>query len=61
MMDLPDAPWIRDAEMNGVPEDAPVHCPVCGEETDSVYMLYGEVVGCPNCISLKDAYKYLKD
>ena len=32
-MSLPDAPWIRDAELNGLPEDPEVECPVCGSKT----------------------------
>ena len=60
MMDLPDAPWIRETEQFGVPEDPPVYCPVCGEETDTVYVQFGEVIGCSCCVCRKDAYQYLK-
>lgn len=55
MTSLPDAPWIRDAELNGIPEDPPCRCPVCGEECETYYFTYergvrGDVIGCENCI-----------
>ena len=48
---LPDAPWIRDAEINGMPEVKHPRCPICGsEESDYFYVSGGEVVGCECCI-----------
>ena len=42
---------------DGTPPDAP-HCPVCGEETDTVYTDYGgEIVGCNNCLTPHDAWE----
>lgn len=59
MTDLPDAPWIRDAEINGMPEDPPPLCPVCGEEAEDYYIdLAGDIIGCENCVRRKDAYEY---
>ena len=43
MQDLPDAPWIRDAELNGYPSPDPVCCPVCGDEANSFYLQDGIV------------------
>ena len=61
-MQIPDAPWIRDAELNGVPEDDPVHCPICGEECDTIiYDRYGEIVGCNQCIRERDAYEWAEE
>lgn len=60
MEQLPDAPWIRDAELNGVPEDPPVICPVCGAECEEIYETreYGEVLGCDKCILIREAYDW---
>lgn len=58
-MQIPDAPWIRDAEQNGYPGDDPVECPVCGEECDTIYAdMYGNVVGCENCVMKQDAWEW---
>lgn len=56
LTNLPDAPWIRDAELNGPPEPDPVYCPVCGEDCSEIYFdKTGNVVGCDYCISKQDA------
>jgi hypothetical protein len=61
MNDLPDAPWIREAEMYGLPEAPAPICPCCGQECDTYYYTWdegirGDVVGCENCIRAEDAY-----
>ena len=62
MNDLPDAPWVRDAELNGYPSDDPVHCPICGEECDTIfYDKNGEIFGCEQCIQKKDAYEWAEE
>ena len=55
---IPDAPWIRDAELNGIPSPDPPVCPVCYEETDRFYIAKGtnEIIGCENCIDSVDAW-----
>jgi hypothetical protein len=55
---IPDAPWIRDAEQNGMPSSAPPVCPVCYQETDRFYIANGsnEIIGCENCIDSVDAW-----
>ena len=59
MEQIPDAPWIRDAEINGVGEPDPVKCPVCGEECDTIYAdMYGNVFGCEECIMKQDAWEW---
>lgn len=55
MQDLPDAPWIRDAELNGYPSPDPVCCPVCGDEANSFYLQDGIVIGCEHCVTEVDA------
>lgn len=61
MDQIPDAPWIRDAELNGVGEtdETPVYCPICGSETDTIYTdRDGDAVGCSECVSMWDAYDW---
>ncbi len=59
MEQIPDAPWIRDAELNGIESPDPVYCPVCGSECEEIYTdRDGEVVGCTECVSLWDAYDW---
>jgi hypothetical protein len=52
---VPDAPWIRDAEMHGVPEEPDVHCPICGETASYIYLYDGDAIGCNNCIKIREA------
>ena len=62
MNQLPDAPWIRDAEINGFGEPDPVECPVCGSECDTIYMdRDGDVFGCENCIIKTDAWFWAEE
>ena len=62
MEHVPDAPWIRDAELNGYPADDPVHCPICGEECDTLFFdRNDDVFGCERCISRRDAYDWAEE
>jgi hypothetical protein len=62
MAQTPDAPWIRDAEINGFGEPDPVECPVCGSECDTIYMdRDGDVFGCENCIIKTDAWFWAEE
>lgn len=56
---IPDAPYIRDAEMNGYPSDDPVICPCCGAEAESFFFYNGgtDILGCDKCIECKDAWE----
>lgn len=58
---LPDAPWIRDAELNGLPEDPEVECPVCGSKTcDQIFLdKFGEAVGCEYCLKALTVWDWL--
>lgn len=61
MPDLPDAPWIRDAEINGMPEADPVYCPVCGEEDPEMFYCDKtgvDVIGCSCCVTLWDPWEW---
>ena len=52
MQTILDAPYIRDAERYGVPEYPPVHCPICGEECETVYLDKDlNAVGCEVCLA----------
>ena len=58
-----DPPDIARTLATGYPDgkdpQAPI-CPVCGEETDTVYTDYGgEIVGCSNCLTPHDAWERL--
>ena len=59
MIDLPDAPWIRDAEKYGAPIDEDVFCPVCGEENpEYFYIADNDVIGCSVCVGRCDPYDW---
>ena len=55
-----DAPWIRDAEMNGDEETIEVECPVCGQRCETLFTnrQTNEVFGCECCIRIEDAYEW---
>ena len=59
MFDLPDPPYIRNAERTGYEdgrEDRPVICPVCGEQDpDFIYVYKSDnmILGCTECIERK--------
>lgn len=62
-MTVPDAPWIRDAEMYGTgsAEPDPI-CPVCEEECGTIYFdVNMEPCGCDKCITTRDAWDWWQD
>ena len=61
MIQIRDAPWIRDAEMNGY-GDPPVECPICGEDCESIY-LDGDrnVCGCEKCMKIIDSWDWMRE
>lgn len=65
MQDIPDDPQIRNAILNGRPEEPEVRCPCCRRECETLFLEYdgkagtkGDVVGCEHCITTEDAWKY---
>ena len=57
---IPDADWIRETEMTGMPSPEPVHCPVCGGEIETIYTdKDGDVIGCDNCIKPHDIWDWM--
>ena len=59
-MGIPDAPWIRDAENNGIEYAEPPVCPVCGEECETLYedRDTSYINGCNKCIREVDAWEW---
>ncbi len=62
MIDIPDAPWVRQAERDGMPpydEEEEVNCPICGKECESIYLdKDNEPFGCDECVKKMDAYEW---
>lgn len=59
MGQIPDAPWIREAEMNGVDYEPQPKCPVCGEECETIYLdREGDPCGCEWCTSKVDSWEW---
>ena len=57
MEQVADAPWIREAENDGMPDngEAP-ECPIYGHRCRTIYMdSYGDPIGCNECITAVDA------
>ena len=62
MTTVPDAPWIREAERDGLPYIPPVICPICGGECEEIYEdLHSGVAGCNRCIRCRDADEWFAD
>lgn len=53
---IPDAPWIRDAENNGIDDkEYTWYCPVCGAENpERIYTFNGDVWACDQCLESQD-------
>lgn len=64
MAQIPDAPWIQDAERNGIEghDGPPPKCPICGSTTcDQIYLnKYSEEVGCEDCLTRMDVWDWAK-
>ena len=59
---IPDAPWIRDAELNGMPDAPDVKCPYCDAiNPDTFYVQNGVVMGCSECMDAKDPWEWAAD
>lgn len=53
-----DAPYIREAELFGIPDLDPVECPCCGKTCKTIYKAGPDVIGCNHCIDAIDAYDW---
>lgn len=57
-------PEITNALRTGYPHGEPKwpHCPVCGDECETIYWhKNGTVVGCDMCLEKQDAWDYQKE
>ncbi len=62
MIDLPDAPWIRETELHGMPEADDINCPVCGAENPEFFYLDGfDVIGCNDCVKRCDPFSWVAE
>lgn len=60
MVPVPDAPWIRETEQYGMPENnIVVKCDVCGCECEElVFDRFDNVIGCDQCVHYRDAFEW---
>ena len=58
---FPDAPYIREAELCGMPHREPVYCPVCGKDCDTIYASGSDVFGCENCVDVMDSDDWFRE
>ena len=59
MQDIPDAPWIREAERFGMPESEALICPCCGKEAENFFLdSNDDIIGCDECIRMVDAFEW---
>lgn len=61
MIDLPDAPWIRETERDGMPEAETIYCPVCGAEDPEDFFTDNtgiDVIGCSCCMKRVNAWDW---
>lgn len=61
MIEIQNAPWIRDAEAFGMDDPEPVLCPNCHEECETLFVSSdGDVLGCENCVTTNDAFDWME-
>lgn len=53
---IPDAPYIREAEQCGMPHPDEVICPFCGKRCEMIYIDHeGNAFACDRCVKHVDA------
>ena len=55
-----DCPEVANALATGYPHGEPdyPHCPICGSETDEIYVdEAGDIFGCSECVKIKNAWE----
>lgn len=63
MYSFPDHPIIQNLERTGYADGKePIypHCPICGEECETVYSNREGIIGCDVCIDITDAWEVNK-
>ena len=60
---IPDDPMIRDIERRGIcfRYITTPKCPICGSTCEQVYIGMDGVVGCDECVTVRDAEYLLED
>jgi len=63
MSQIPDADYIREAEMYGMPSAEYPECPVCGKVCHTIFADRdsGDVYGCDRCVKVLDAADWLEN
>lgn len=59
--EIPDADYIREAEMFGDPHCPDVYCPVCGEKCETIYAVGSDVFGCEHCVDVMDSDDWFRE
>ena len=62
--EIPDAPWIRQAENEGYPAPDDYYCPVCHAENPEWFFRYKgdvDILGCNECIDSVDPEDVIDD
>ena len=56
-------PEITRLLKEGMPEEKPICCPVCGEELDDYVFVdnFGDVIGCEKCVHVREVYEVFGD
>lgn len=52
---IPDAPYITEAMIHGMPHRAEVKCPKCGQVCETIYAIASEAFGCEHCVDVMDS------
>lgn len=58
---IPDAPYIREAEIHGFGDLGPVECPCCGKVCETIYAVGSDVFGCEHCVDVMDSYEWKRE
>ncbi|MBP5727105.1 MAG: hypothetical protein J6Y48_08550 [Clostridia bacterium] len=59
---IPDAPYIREAELYGMPGPEEIECPCCGKLCKKIYTEASdwEAIGCENCIKERESWEWIE-
>ena len=60
---VPDAPYIQEAQQEGIHSPDPVKCPICNKRAELIYLSPSGycVEGCDKCIKRVDAYEWYEE
>ena len=62
MEQVPDAPYIREAETIGYGEESPI-CPICGQYCEEIYYnsLRSDPIACDRCLIARNAWEWQEE